>query len=365
MNASSDPSVVLLSFFMCHMMDLQPRTKDCAVGNISVCIICGSGWKFFTGEKIDDFYSVGHLICLLLGITTIFIAMIGVFTNCIIVEVFRRQGLNRPFDFLLMVLAYVDLCVCGMCILATIAALAIYQNVNRELATICYWYLCLPILLGKSGSTAMTLLISIERFLAIKYPFRAKQWFTSFNTKSFAVLLLTAAVVSKFPKFFVIRREPNIYRNGGLLIPSIQDFQYILTITEFALSVDPYLWDIHTSLEYLLPLPAMLVLNTLSYIQVQKMLKERKDVNCSQITEINALDLFLPVVVVLIVSNLAPLVHFAFLYYLKTLYREMNTAMLLSIVLNSAVNFHIYHYKGLKFKQDAKAILRSWFKLCS
>ncbi|ODM92573.1 Farnesoate epoxidase [Orchesella cincta] len=121
------------------------------------------------------------------------------------------------------------------------------------------------------------------------------------------------------------------------------------------------LHDIHSQIDFWLPLPVLLLLNLLSYLQVQKIQKRRENLKQAQRKEIEALKLFLPVVIVLLTTNIMPVAIFSVAFFAKVWYRELSFATALTGVVNAAVNFYIYYHQRSPFKTKAKALLFKWF----
>ncbi len=74
--------------------------------------------------------------------------------------------------------------------------------------------------------------------------------------------------------------------------------------------------------------------------------------NSKNLGEIQAAKMFLPVVIVLFLCNIAPFLYYFFI--LKgIIYRELGIGCALSYVVNSAANLPIYYFGGTNFKQEA------------
>jgi len=93
---------------------------------------------------------------------------------------------------------------------------------------------------------------------------------------------------------------------------------------------------------------------------MKKVNKERSKMNVEQKKEIQALKLFLPVVVALFVTNVVPVIFYGSLVYTRNWYRELSTGVAVAVAVNSAVNFFIYFYKGSSFKAETKKLLAKW-----
>ncbi|CAL8083980.1 unnamed protein product [Orchesella dallaii] len=343
---------------MCHMIDLPPDGRDCSHLNESICIECTIPGKYLTGESMTDYYSAGHIVCLLVGILTVITGLLGLSTNLIIIGVLKRRKKYLPFDFLLVVLACCDLYCCATVLIAQTARMALYGNwVHKGYGTL-EWYMASTnaALFGRTASTYMTLLITTERFCIIAFPFRCKTWFTSFKTKLLTVGVLLVSIILNVPRFINFEVTYNSYI-GENAIASVGDYEYLVRTTAGYDLFYRTLGNFHGQIDFWGPLPILLLFNALSFIQARKITRRRKGLNRARRREIEGLRLFLPVVVALFATNLAPFIHFVVIYFTKTLYRELSTAMMFSIAINAAVNFHLYYYQNSRFKKEADHLM--------
>ncbi|CAL8070679.1 unnamed protein product [Orchesella dallaii] len=360
MNTTTNETIYVLSDWQCQFMDLANSVKDCSRENPNFCVTCPIEGKFFTGESIRDYYSSGHLICLFMWVLTILIGALGVFTNCLIIGVIRARNKYRPFDYLLMVLAIVDILCCVTAMFAMSAHVSRYQGWVTNSEIVVHWFLNGNVLLlqARNFSTLITVLITIEQFLVIAFPIRSKTWFTSGKTTLLALFTIFVAVFLNFGRYFGNNVEANIYRN----IESLENFEYLLLEGESPVfyiisdDINPILL-----LEFWAPLPILLVFNGLSFTLVRRISKRRREMNTVQQKGIDALRMFLPVVIALLITNIVQIAHLYPLIFLGAIYRELISAFGLSVAVNSSVNFHIFYHQRPKFQQESKAVLRIWF----
>ncbi|ODM91421.1 FMRFamide receptor [Orchesella cincta] len=125
----------------------------------------------------------------------------------------------------------------------------------------------MALLVGKTWSAYMTVLISVERLLGIAFPFHAIKWFTLTRAKYYAAGVLIFTLTINSPRLFLVRIERNIYGSDGFNIPSLQGFRYLLKISEFALAIGTRGWVLLANIDYFLPVPLLLLLMFLSYNQ--------------------------------------------------------------------------------------------------
>ncbi len=129
-----------------------------------------------------------------------------------------------------------------------------------------YWYLIslFTAIFGRTGSTYTTVLITIERYLMITIPFKAKLWFTPRATKIMAFSVLVLAILINYPRFVAYGAEPNEFRD----IPSLEGLEYVFRPTSQGKFWYKTMKGAHNWIDYWLPLPIILVFNLLSFFEV-------------------------------------------------------------------------------------------------
>jgi len=117
------------------------------------------------------------------------------------------------------------------------------------------------------------MLITLERFLVIKFPFKAKQWFTSRKTTTFGILAVVTSIFINVPRFLLFQVQPNQYQEGTSSITEFTEFSYLIGYSSvFGWNAkclfEKKLGDFHSYLDFMAPLPFLLVFNTFSYLKV-------------------------------------------------------------------------------------------------
>ncbi|ODM95686.1 FMRFamide receptor [Orchesella cincta] len=362
MGSTANQSVEYLHMDMCHMLDLPANGRDCSIQNPTLCIECKIPGKFMTGETMTEFHSAGHIVCFLMGFLTVGSGVLGLFTNSIIIAVIKKRKKYHPFDFLIKVLACIDLYACGAAVIGQLARMALYGNWVQKGYSTLQWYMASTnaALFGRSASTHLALLITVERFLVIAFPLRSRTWFTPVKTAWLAFGVSSTSVILNVPRFLNYKVTYNGYLGEDEIL-GVRDFEYLVRTTDAYTLFYRTMGNAHGQIDFWMPLPILSLFNILSFIQARKLTKRRENINRVQRKEIEALRLFLPVVIVLFATNVAPFVHFIVIRFCKTLYRELSTAMMFSIAINSSVNFHLYYNQNLTFKKEAKNLIR---RLC-
>ncbi|CAL8103650.1 unnamed protein product [Orchesella dallaii] len=324
-------TITNLPLVSCIFIDLPENREDCSIYN--ECIRCRFRGEFTTGEGMDDYSGLGHVICLTLWVFTCLVGTFGTFTNLLIIAILKRKNSERSFDTLLMALACFDL-VCSV------------SAVIASTSTITYF--------AKSGSSFMTVLITIERFLVVSMPTRAPSWFTTGKCKLFSVGVLVFSFLMAFPRYSSVYISTN---HIGRNINSTRELDYIFLPSIFNKFWYVTMKGFFDQIDFWVPLPLLLLLNALLYLQIRKFARNRKNLNVKQQKDISAAKMFVPVVIVLFLCNIEPILHY---YYIKTggvLYREHLFGIRFSMAVNSAANLPIYYFKGSSFRKECRTLL--------
>lgn len=106
----------------------------------------------------------------------------------------------------------------------------------------------------------------------------------------------------------------------------------------------------------------MLFINQFFLFQVRKINARRKQLNMNEKKELQAVQMFFPVVVILLICNICPLAvtHTVRTYYYS--HRENVSLLILSVCINSAVNFLVYYWRGRTFRREVEKAC-PWLKV--
>ncbi|ODM99855.1 FMRFamide receptor [Orchesella cincta] len=355
---SPNKSVTYLPLVSCHLIDLPDNREDCSIYNESECIRCHILGRSVTGEGINDYFGVGHIVCLTLLSITCVIGTFGTFTNCLIIAILQGKNRKRAFDTLLIALACFDLICSLVAVIAAFSAATYFQNWNRGAVTLyCYYIGILTALFAKSGSSFMTVLITIERFLVVTLPTRAPSWFTASRCKLYCIGVLVFAFLMAFPRFSSVYVGRNYV---GKNMNTTMNLEYIILsspLDEFWYVTMDGFFD---QIDFWLPLPLLLLFNALVYFQIKKFSRRRKELKMKHRKDIRAAKMFVPVVIVLFLCNIEPIIHYYHIYS-GIIYREHFFGILVSMAINSAANLPIYYFRGSSFRKECRALLSPCF----
>lgn len=267
-------TIIGLPSTACASLVLRNGSYDCSSKldefNRTVCVSCPITHTFFSGESLNDVYSMGHLISLSLAFLTLIVGSCGFFANLLIILILRRQKNGRVFDTMLTGLAVFDL-MWSAASLTSAVTLAFYIGnwgngrgaVNLELFLEAHYLT----LFCRTGSSFMTILIAFERYMAVSRPVKAAIYITPvrvrvavFCTGLFAWLLGLPRLVSTCVDVRITRLE----------VPTAHDITELVT--------DSPLWNIWrdahqgilivNQVDYWLPFPLLMLFNGLIYGEV-------------------------------------------------------------------------------------------------
>lgn len=202
---------------------------------------------------------------------------------------------------------------------------------------------------AQTMSVYLTLIVTIERWVAVCHPFRAKALCTSGRARWYVLGTAAFALAYNAPKFFeaeVVRREA---ADGERVYCVTADLAFR---TEAYVVV--YIHSLYMLVMYLVPFSALALLNACIVRQVRRAQAERARLSRVQRRELGLATMLLVVVLVFFLCNLLPLVTNSFEVFLgdrlENLDPLVKTSNLL-VTLNSSVNFVIYVIFGEKFKR--------------
>lgn len=119
----------------------------------------------------------------------------------------------------------------------------------------------------RSTSSFMTLLIAVERYLVVAFPLRCSNWFTIRRSRFFILSVVIFSLMMAIPRY------SSTYVTENLLckfVPNMEHLEYIIVTT----SLEWYtLWykrlkGFFNVIDFLVPLPLLLLINALTYYEV-------------------------------------------------------------------------------------------------
>ncbi|XP_053601374.1 FMRFamide receptor [Plodia interpunctella] len=201
---------------------------------------------------------------------------------------------------------------------------------------------------AQTMSVYLTLIVTIERWVAVCHPFRAKALCTSSRARWYVLGTAAFALIYNAPKFF----EAEVY-------PSIDDGEIIYCVRSdidfrTASYVAIYIHWMYLIVMYIVPFSALAVLNACIVLQVRRAQAERARLSRVQRREISLATMLLVVVLVFFLCNLLPLVTNSFEVFFENALADFDPLVKttnLMVTINSSVNFVIYVIFGEKFQR--------------
>ncbi|CAG9805038.1 unnamed protein product [Chironomus riparius] len=286
------------------------------------------------------------------GIGMNIIGVIGIFGNIITILVLSRPRMRNSINHLLIGLAISDLLVLITAILM-VGLAAIYPYTGRIKL---YNYNIHPFLLivvlpfaniAQTASTYMTLLVSLERYIAVCYPLKARSLCTKKHAKFCMMIVAAFSILYNGVKFFELQ-----------LVEGIDpDYGTFYCPRASPLRRDPYYIKYYIHWMYLIvinviPLSAITFFNLQIFMRVKTVNKMRYQLTQREMQDIKLTSMLFAVVAVFLICN-SPAV-------LSNIYESFLTNIMIDdrlvkisnfmIALSSSVNFIIYVVLVKKFR---------------
>lgn len=128
-------------------------------------------------------------------------------------------------------------------------------------------------MLGRTGSIFITIMITIERYIAVAFPL--KQWLKSRKAPIHLTIVMIFIIGVNLPWWINKRLEPNetflktvneVSSSGSF--SDLSEFPYIFKGTAFSRNIYPKLVMAHLFVDFALPFPLLLIFNGLLYRSV-------------------------------------------------------------------------------------------------
>lgn len=201
---------------------------------------------------------------------------------------------------------------------------------------------------AQTMSVYLTLIVTVERWVAVCHPFRAKALCTSSRARWYVLGTAAFAFAYNAPKFFEAEVIESV-ADGELVYCVTADLQFR---TESYIVV--YIHSLYMIVMYIVPFSALAALNACIVRQVRRAQAERARLSRVQRRELGLATMLLVVVLVFFLCNLLPLVTNSFEVFYGDQFDKLDPLVKTSnllVTINSSVNFVIYVIFGEKFKR--------------
>ncbi|CAL8103659.1 unnamed protein product [Orchesella dallaii] len=359
----TEATLIVLPYIFCLLLDLpfnedHDDYRDCSISNSSYCVKCPVIAKFqLDGDENGTIAksTYGHIVSILIWLLILLFGLFGIVTNCIIIWILKRQKCTKAFDILLFALAIFDIVCSTMTVASSTGIITFFQNWNRGAFTLNWIYLTfLTSLLGRTGSTCITVVIAAERYFFIAFPNRLNT-LSLFKAKLISLFVFVIAILLSIPRYSSWYVGPANKTD----IPSLLNMTYVLHATGAEKVWYERLGAVHNHLDFWTPLPFLLTFTLLICWEIRKINLKKRELQVTRRKDIRAVQVFIPVIVFHFLCTIVPISHYLIMKLCKVIYREQNLAMLLSLTVNSSVNLPIYYLRASTFRKEARAILFS------
>ncbi|XP_071042825.1 FMRFamide receptor-like [Parasteatoda tepidariorum] len=285
------------------------------------------------------------------GIMVTTIGMLGVIANIVSLVILSRPQMRSSINCGLQGLAIFDtivlLCAVLMlglnklgCRLQLLSSYALY--VSPFIIPIAY-----PVgLIAQTGSVWTTVAVTVERYIAVCHPLKAKSLCTYRRARFFNLFITIMAIVYNIPRFWEVE-------HSEFFAPELNHTVYKIVASQLRVNKLYYevyhIW-LYLLVMYFIPFLILTVFNIYIWHTVRRANRERQTLSRKQEGEFSLAMMLLCVVVVFLTCNILALVINIIEYFdifLPPLVRVSN----LLVTVNSSVNFVIYCIFGRKFKR--------------
>lgn len=299
--------------------------------------------EYDPNQSMFEFYMYGILLNL--------IGLIGIIGNIVTMVILSRPQMRSSINYLLIGLARCD----TVLIIAAILLFGL-RSVYQYTGYMFYYHFIIypniasfiyPIsAASQTASSYLTLMVSLERYVAVCHPLRARALCTYGRSRYYVTFCVLFALL-----YNVIKLWESQIRNFDSphlgLIYCIQPSPMRTNATYITV----YIHWCYLVVNYFIPFTGLVVFNTLIFRQVRRANRERQRLSRSEKREIGLATMLLAVVIVFFALNVLAL----YVNVCEAFYQHIDDDMIvvnnLCVTFNSCVNFVIYVIFGEKFKR--------------
>lgn len=293
--------------------------------------------------KLFEFWSNGILLNV--------VGVLGILGNILSMIILSRPQMRSSINYLLIGLARCDtVLILTSILLFGVPAIYPYTGYLR------YYYLRLlpeisrvvyPLAMSaQTASVYLTLTVTLERYVAVCHPLRARALCTYGRARIYVVVIIIFSICYNIPRFFEVDLSKYDDREFG--------FVFCITASDLRAEeqyINIYIHWLYLIFIYFIPFLSITFFNSMIYRQVRKANRERQRLSRTEKREIGLATMLFCVVIVFICCNiLALLINIIEAFSGKIYDRLVKTSNLL-VTINSSVNFIIYVIFGEKFKR--------------
>ncbi|KAG0710790.1 FMRFamide receptor [Chionoecetes opilio] len=284
------------------------------------------------------------------GLLLTVVGLLGLAGNFISILVLSRPKMQSSINCCLIGLTTFDM------IVSTTSILMFGLPEICEYTQTMVWYtqgiyqLVTPIvfplaLIAQTGSVYLTVTVTIERYIAVCRPLRARVLCTYGRAKIYVMSVAFFSVVYNLPRFWEVSTQECIIEEDEtmrIVIPTK------LRLNSFYIEI--YIMWLYLLVMYLVPFLCLMIFNFFIYREVRAANHERRQLSRLQKKEIGLAVMLLVVVSVFFVCNVLAFI-INILELMAIVIDELTMTSNLLVTINSSVNFIIYCIFGQKFRK--------------
>ncbi|KAK8718874.1 hypothetical protein OTU49_014403 [Cherax quadricarinatus] len=199
-------------------------------------------------------------------------------------------------------------------------------------------------LIAQTGSVYLTVTVTVERYIAVCRPLRARSLCTYGRAKIYVISVAFFSIIYNIPRFWEVSYQ-ECYMNGEkssfVVASELRLNQYYIEI---------YIMWMYLIVMYLVPFLSLIVFNFFIYQKVRAANLERQHMSRLQQKEISLAVMLLVVVTVFFVCNVLAFI-INILELLNITIGLLTMASNLLVTINSSVNFIIYCIFSKRFRK--------------
>ncbi|KAJ6634975.1 FMRFamide receptor [Pseudolycoriella hygida] len=298
---------------------------------------------FSPNDNVFDFWMSGVVLNI--------VGVIGILGNILSMVILSRPQMRSSINYLLIGLAR-----CDTVLIITSMLLFGFRSIYPYTGYLFFYnfyiypqivpYVFPLATVAQTASSYLTLMVSLERYVAVCHPLRARALCTYGRSKFYVIFCVVFAVLYNFVKLWETKVVAYDTKDVGLIFcvesTELRKDTHYITI---------YINWCYLIVNYFIPFLGLLVFNILIYRQVRKANKERQRLSRTEKREIGLATMLLFVVIVFFLFNLLALITNIIEAFYGIIIDELVIVSNLLITLNSSVNFIIYVIFGEKFKR--------------
>ncbi|XP_077282983.1 FMRFamide receptor-like [Arctopsyche grandis] len=286
------------------------------------------------------------------GIMLNVVGLFGIFGNVISMIILSRPQMRSSINYLLIGLAR-----CDTVLIITSSLLFGLPGIYPYTGCLFnYYYLIYPhispilypvAMTAQTVSVYLTLTVTLERFVAVCHPLRARSLCTYGRARIYVIVIIIFSLIYNLPRFWEVSCTRYIHHEYNISVYCVE----ASSLREQSLYITVYIHWLYLVFLYFLPFTSLAILNACIYKQVRRANAERQRLSRLQRREIGLATMLLCVVVVFFLCNILALVSNILEASYDIIQEPLVKTSNLLVTINSSVNFIIYVIFGEKFKR--------------